>query len=474
MNILKASLSSKDKLKLDKLNTVISYAEVDEQQLLLISSDTKNLNQSFETYFLNSLENSIKIEDIKDGLFKSILAKVDKYKNKYILINLFDIDDYTNIMEEFQFKRDYIPQEKLKFIFLFNQKQYESFKTKAYDFFSFNNFFHHFIDNTYTFVNDIDLSELDDMIKEYEKIKDTNISKQNRMKYLYDIAQKAKDFSQYKKSLKYLDKTLNLANKLKDNFMTSVVNHNKSDVYLNLGNLDQSLMYVKKSLKAFEKLKYQKGIASSHSLMGLIYRDLGNLDLALNNFKSTLKISLEEKLHELEGIAKSNIGLIYLDQGEYDLSLQYENEALTVHKEINDILGVLRIKGNLGLLHQYKGNLSLALKYQNEALSLAKENKRIIHIAIALRNIGNIYKDKNDLNMALKHQNEALEIFKEIGYIKGVCETLNDISNVYEKLKNFDLVEKYREEALTIAKSLGFNAIITKIKQNKINNKEEG
>ena len=137
MNILEDSLGLKDKLKLEKLNNIISYNESNEQLLFLLSTDTQNLNQLFETYFLNSLDNCIKIEDIKDGLFKSILSQLDKYKNKYILINLFDIDDYINIMEEFQFKRDHIPQERLKFVFLFNQKQYESFKTKAYDFFSF-------------------------------------------------------------------------------------------------------------------------------------------------------------------------------------------------------------------------------------------------------------------------------------------------------------------------------------------------
>ena len=472
MNILDDSLGSKDKLKLEKLNNIISYTEVDEQQLLLISSDTKNLNQLFETYFLNSLSNCIKIEDIKDGLFKSILSQLEKYKNKYILINLFDIKNYTKIMEEFQFKRDYIPQERLKFIFLFNKTQYESFKTKAYDFFSFNNFFHHFIDNSFTFVNDIDFFELDNMIDEYEKVKDTNISKQSRIKYLYDIGIKASMFSQNNIALEYFDKAIINVTKIKDNFMRALIYDGKSNSYLELGNLNKALINAKETLRIFKKLKDRRGIGLAYVTMGNIYKVLGNLELSLNNYNSALKISIKDKYNDLQAAILPNIGMIYFENDDYKLALKYQEDAYDINKKINNNRGISACTGNLGLIYQYYGDLKLALYYQNKSLNISKENNYIGEIAISLGNIGNIYKDKNDLELALKYQNEALTIFKDIGYMQGVSETLNDIGDTYEKLLDFEESSKYKKEAMDIAKTLGFNGIIAKIKKD-INNTNE-
>lgn len=433
MENLSDALDSKDKLKLNRLDDVIESADEDEQSLLILSSDTLSLNLKFEEYLTTNINNIVKIGTIKDGLFKKILSNVKEYKNKYILINLFSIKDYIPIREEFQFKRDYIPQERLKFIFLLNFSQYESFKTKAYDFFSFNNFFHHFIDNSFTFVNDIDLSELDNMIKEYEKIKDTNISKESRMKYLFDIGEKAHEFSQLNTSLKYLDKAFVLANKLKDIFAIAYISNIKADINVVFGDFDKALEYQKKSLKISKKIKYPMGITASLGGMGNIYKDLGDYELALNNYQKSLDISIKEKDKDNESTALLNIGVVYQNIDKLDLALEYYNKSLMIAKEINKLKG----------------------------------------IALSLVSIGNLYSVKNDLDSALKYQNEALNIFKNIGNMEGVCESLYNISYTYQKLKNFDLVERYRDKALEIAKSLGFHAIIAKIEKDKINNKEE-
>lgn len=433
MKNLNDALGSKDRIKLNKLNDIISDDEIDEQSLLIISSDTIALNLKLEKYLTTNINHLIKIETVQDDLFKKILSNIEGYKNKYILINLFSIDDYKAIREEFQFKRDYIPQERLKFIFLLNFAQYESFKTKAYDFFSFNNFFHHFIDNTYTFVNDVDLTELDDMIEEYEKIKDTNISKQSRMKYLLNIGKKAFNFSQYKFSLEYLNQALKLATKLKDIFMIANISSLKGNIYENFGDLKKALEYHKESLRISKKIKYQKGISSSLGNIGHAYIGLGNIELSLSNYQKVLDISIKEK------------------------DKKHETQAL----------------GDIGALYQIKGNLDLANKYLHESLTNYKSLGNIKGEASILINIANLHRDKGEFDTSLKYQNKALSIFKEVGYMKGVAEALNAIAKTHEKLKNFELVEKYSDEALEIAKSLGFHAIISKIEQNKINNNKE-
>ncbi|HIP56448.1 MAG TPA: tetratricopeptide repeat protein, partial [Arcobacter sp.] len=255
MENLSTSLSSKDSLKLDQLNKIISYNSKDEQSLLIISCDTLELNSKFEEYLNVNINNLTKIDNIQDGLFKQILSKKENFKDKYILINLFSIEEYKAIREEFQFKRDYIPQEKLKFIFLLNIEQYESFKTKAYDFFSFNDFFHNFTDVTFSEDNYTpDLSKLTNMIDEYEKIKNTNISKQSRMKYLNDIGYKAYHFSKYKVSLEYQEEALFFAKKNKDFYNIAWITHAIGNIFERYSSYKLSLKYQKESLRLFKKI----------------------------------------------------------------------------------------------------------------------------------------------------------------------------------------------------------------------------
>ncbi|MEA3352770.1 MAG: tetratricopeptide repeat protein [Campylobacterota bacterium] len=425
MESLESSLTSTDKQKLQKLNKIISYSEENEQLLFLIATDTKKLNKIFEEYFLQTLENSIKIVTLKDGVFKDIISNIEKYKDIYIIINLFDTKEYKKIMEEFQFKRDYIPQYRLKLIFLFTKEQYETFKLKAYDFFSFNNFFHLFIDNSFDFECDADLSELNDMITEYEEVKDTNISKQKRMKYLYDIANKAHDFSQYKISLNYLDKAYKLATKLKDMFMVANISGIKGDIYMNYGDLKKALEYQKESLHIAKKINYKKGISSSYGNIGHIYIDLENFELAISNYKKALDISIKEKDKHNEALALKDLGYFYQVKGKLDLSLEYLNKSLVIFKNLRDIKGEASTLGYLGGVYNNKGDFVLSLKYMKESL-------------------------KNN---------------KIIGFQNGILDNLISMGNIYTNTNDFDLALKYQKEALTIAKSLGFNGIIAKIEK---------
>ncbi|MEA3552998.1 MAG: tetratricopeptide repeat protein [Campylobacterota bacterium] len=425
MENLSDALDSKDKLKLDRLNDIISNYEQDEQSLLIISCDTLDLNLKLEEYLTSNTNYLIKIDNVQDGLFKQILQNKENFKNKYILINLFSIDKYEAIRDEFQFKRDYIPQERLKFIFLLNFTQYESFKTKAYDFFSFNNFFHFFSDNSFTFVNDIDLSELDDMIEEYENIKDTNISKQSRMKYLFDIGEKAYDFSQYSLGLEYFNEALKIANKLKDIFMKSCIYNLIGNIYTNLGDNNTALRYQKDALKYFKRIKNQDGISTIHISIGNIYLELENYDLSLTNYEKALVIAQKEKNNYNIASTLGNIGLIYQSKDELDKALKYQEESLLIQKEIENKKGIADTFVNIGLIYQSKDELDKALKYQEESLLINKDIVNNLGVVNSLASIGSIYKDKKDFDLALKYQKEALTIAKKLG-LNGIIKKIEE------------------------------------------------
>ena len=433
MENLSDALDVKDRLKLDNLNHIISDDKNDEQLLLIISCDTSELNLKFEEYLSTCINNLIKIDNIQDGLFKKILANKQNFKNKYILINLFSIDDYKSIRDEFQFKRDYIPQEKLKFIFLLNQEEYVNFKQKAYDFFSFNNFFHHFVDNKFTFVNDIDISELDDMIDEYNKIKDSNISKQSKMKYLYDIGDKSFDFSHYDMSLKYLDKALKLAIKLKDLFIIASISNLKGMIYKNIGELEKALEYQKESLRISKKIKNKSSISSSYGEIGNIYFVLKNYDLSLRNYEDALKIAIKEQNKYIIASALGNIGSVLLSKGEHEKALEYQKKALQINQEIIDKTGISTNLGSIGIIYEQKGELEKALEYQEKSLLTKKEIGNNFGVVNSLINIGTIYQKKKDFDIALKYQKEAMSIAKTLGFNGILTKIEKSIKNIEEK-----------------------------------------
>jgi tetratricopeptide (TPR) repeat protein len=290
MNDLDNTLTPKDKINLIRLKQHLDFADEDFQQLFIISSNTKNLNELFYEFFTNMLP-CINIQDIKNNLFTNILSNINKYKDKYILIDLFDIKEYENIRDEFQFKRDQIPDKKLKFIFLLNPEQYESFKVKAYDFFSFSNFNHLFEDHSYNFTFTQDLSKLDNLISKYEKIKNSPLSNDNRIKQLFDIASLAYDYSQFNLALEYYQEALKLSKKIKNKYFVSVISGNIGLIYSNLGEYKKALSFQLQSLKIAKQIENIKGQATTLGNIGEIYIKLDDKNLALRYINEALNIS---------------------------------------------------------------------------------------------------------------------------------------------------------------------------------------
>jgi tetratricopeptide (TPR) repeat protein len=290
MNLLD-KINSKDKLKLNKLEKIISFSQNDEQELIIVSCDSQSLSESFVLYFNDFLDDSVEIKDIKVGLFKDIIFNHEKYSNRHILINLYDVKNYKEIMEEFQFKRDYIPHHKLKIILILNVNQAENFRTKAYDFFSFNNFFHFFEDHSFEYTSQSMSAPLDILIEKYEKIKHTQFSNLNRIKQLFDIAKKAQEYSHLNLALSYYEQALKISVKIKNKSNISAISGNIGILYQSLGDLQEALKYQKAALKINKEIGYLQGEAIDLANIGNIYQSLGNLDEAMKYQQEAFKIA---------------------------------------------------------------------------------------------------------------------------------------------------------------------------------------
>ncbi len=333
MTKFKEFLDPKDLMSFNRLEKYISFQDFqDFQEIILIGSDTKKLNINFKKYFMSKVD-YVEFKHIKDNLFHKMITNEEyvKNRNKYIIIDLFDIKDYKDIRDEFQFKRDNIPDKKLKIILFLNKNQYESFKIKAYDFFSFNNFAYLFTDNSYSHVSTYDTSKLKKIIKEYKKVKNT-LNERSHISYLDKIAMLAYEYSQFNVSLDYLQQSLKIARKIKNKFFQANI----------LGNI------------------------------GLMYQGLSQYEKALKYYEDSLKIKKEINDIKGEAYTLGNIGTVYQDLSQYEKALKYYEDSLKIKKEINDIKGEAYTLGNIGKLHKAMKNEELALRYEKSSLEILK------------------------------------------------------------------------------------------------------
>lgn len=435
--MIQNSLGLEDKLQFEKLQTIIDDNELDEQLLLFVASDTLSLNNKFKEYFLN-LKNIINIE-LQNDLFKSILTNLEHFENKCIVINLFEQKEYQNFLDEFQFKRDYIPQKKLKFIFLLNLEQYENFKVKAYDFFSFGDFFHDFKEVIFKEVNfEVNTDKLNSMISEYEEVKKTNISNSKKIKDLLQIAYEAEKVFQYRLALEYLEKAQKIAAKKKDFFNLIVIISKKCYVFARVGAYENGIEELKDVLQIAKKIQYIDGEINIYNVLAYIYRRIGCYNIALRYCKKILKFAKNKDDIIQIAIAKEYMGIVYMDIGEYKESLDYIQDALNIFKQNKEKKKLLNCSISISHLYIKMYNFDSALLYLNNALRVSKELKEKEMMIWVYGNFGSLYGLTGDLLLSLEYHKKSLQIAQEIDLKPQMAEIYFEIGKSYLYKNNFD------------------------------------
>ena len=211
------------------------------------------------------------------------------------------------------------------------------------------------------------------------------------------------------KALEYLDKALQLYQKLNNEEGLSIVYANQAAIYLSEDDLENALTYLDKSLVVQQKIGNTFGIASCLYNRAMAYSDLGRYDEALADFIEVM--SIFKKIGDQEGVADAYFGLgsIYLAQGKNSKAVEMCEQAL----KIGSTLGTLNLRqldacDCLYKAHKNEGNFSKSLAYL-EKYSEYKDSLDQSETAEKLKQMEFARQATAD-SLALQQQNFAMEL----------------------------------------------------------------
>jgi len=212
--------------------------------------------------------------------------------------------------------------------------------------------------------------------------------------------------------------------------------------FMRLKSYSKALKYFNKSLNIAVRIKDSAGIAYQYNNIAAIYLDAyGQKDKAVNYYRKALKIN--KKLGDIYqiGINLMNIGTIFSEKTEYDSSYYYFYDALINFKKYKNPLLTAQCELYIGQyyynINQFDSSTHIAKTVYDKANKL-KSNKLIIEASDLLRKI---FLNKGDTLSAYKYLNISKELNEEL-----LAHRNNDELYKLEFLYNNAKIEKIKEQ----------------------------
>ena len=280
------------------------------------------------------------------------------------------------------------------------------------------------------------------------------------------IANDYEKLQQYKKAIKYRERSLSIKIKLsrkEDASMAKRYNYIGA-LYYKTGEYQEALTYYKKALTITEKVfgTEHTSTAAGYNNLGLIYKDMGNYPKALKYYQKSL--SIQEKTLGKEHIntasGYNNLGMLYKKMGKYPKALEYIKKSLIIKEKLHgeEHLSTATSYTNLGGLYKTMGNYPKALKYHQKALLVNKKVSGEEHTrtAICYGNLGMLYDTMGDYSKALEYVQKALTIIEKILGEKHPT-TVTSYSNlgfVYYHMGNYPKALEYHQKTSMITEEI--------------------
>lgn len=259
----------------------------------------------------------------------------------------------------------------------------------------------------------------------------------------------------YKRSLDYAKKGLDLSTRLNYSKGIAEFNFGIGSIMREKGEYHESLDYLSKALKINKQVGNLKGQAEALREMGIVHKNRSEFPEAMECYFQSLKIF--EQLGEKGGIASSyiNIGVVYKEQNNNKEALQYYLKALELRKELGYKRGIADCYNNIGIVYKNLQDFPKALEYYNQCLELRKELKDRKGMSICYANLGVIHNQMKEYDKARMFIETSQEIKKELGDKKGIAINNINLGELSEMEGKPQEAIHYYNEARRIADEIG-------------------
>ena len=235
---------------------------------------------------------------------------------------------------------------------------------------------------------------------------------------------------EYKDALKYLKKSLKIAQYLEDKLGEESSLGNISKIYILREEYAIALKYLEKGLKISLDISNKLGEAIIRNNISQIYKERNDYVLAEEHLYVAYKISKDLKDRMLEATALSNVGEIYISKEKYKEALDILDESLRIHKELGNRFEVSIVLSHISLIYSLTNVKDKALNYLKDAKIIQEEFGDSSELCFTLFNIGLLHFSNNEIERATTVLISSSNMANSIGDVKCI----NMIKSLFSKL----------------------------------------
>ncbi|MBN1150626.1 tetratricopeptide repeat protein [candidate division WOR-3 bacterium] len=255
------------------------------------------------------------------------------------------------------------------------------------------------------------------------------------------------------KALNIAKRGLKIAESIKDDFMTSIMETSLGHTLFRRGDYQEALARYSNSLSLSKDDKLLKSKILNN--IANIWAEIGNFEKSLEFYTESLKLCRENRDIATESVALLNIGTIFHSLDEYEKAMDSYSKGLALKNIYGDEDGILILKSNMGSVQEAIGDFKKALELFKESAEKAREIGDGRSLSIALVNMAGVHKDLNEIEEAEKLYTEAIEISKKTGSIYNLSNSFYQLADLNFEKKDYNKSETYLERARGLALKVG-------------------
>jgi len=261
--------------------------------------------------------------------------------------------------------------------------------------------------------------------------------------------------SQYQKAIGALQKSLKIAQKIRDSEGEADALGNLGIAHHYLGKYQEAIAFHKQQLELSRKIGERWGEGNALGNLGNTYHHLGKYKQAIAFHKKSLKVKQEIGNLLGAGNAIANLALVYNDIGNYQQAIIFLDLRLKIAQKIGDFRGMGNTLNNLGIAYYNLGRYNQAIAFMEKDLEIRLTIGDRLGEGIVFNRLGAMQVKLKQYDKALKNLQASLRIFQEVQSPAFKAQALKDLAQVYLKTDRLGEALESCNAALQIATDLG-------------------
>jgi tetratricopeptide (TPR) repeat protein len=235
---------------------------------------------------------------------------------------------------------------------------------------------------------------------------------------------------EYLKSLEYLDLAENIIGEFPDKPILAEIYSIKSIVFISINRFQLALQFANKALKAYTELEYNKKLSFVYTIFSNIYKELGDMQQSIEFTKKAHNFVIHENDSTAIASSLNNLGASYHDIGNQDSAFAYIRQAVYINLKHNLDKRLLAISYmNLASFKLEDGEIDSANFFMEKADTLFQATDYLYEYDMMRELKANIFLAKNKTE-------EAIDIYESIINSPGELENLQVKVNAYKALSD--------------------------------------